>query len=250
MTTDILEEARLDVPTDHLLRCVEFRAEESDDGLTLEGYAAVFGDDTEINSYEGHFMERISPGAFKRSLGIKTPLIQFDHGKHPLIGSIPIGVIRSIREDSHGLKVRARLSDNWLIQPVRDAIRDGAISGMSFRFSVIKDTWTRRGDMQYRSIDEVNLHEVGPVVFPAYSATTVGVRSRAALDALQDPEVRAEIAHILASGTDFQSLAIDPDPAERHSEIDPDAPAQSHAEDNTPASVQRSARLALAFADL
>jgi hypothetical protein len=37
--------------------------------------------------------------------------------------------------------VVARLHDNWLVQPVRDAIKSKAIPGMSFRFSVVKDEW-------------------------------------------------------------------------------------------------------------
>lgn len=218
------------VPADNLRRQVEFRAEPSDDGLTLEGYGAVFNAETVIESWEGAFVERIAPGAFKRSLGQRTPVLQFDHGQHPLIGSLPIGVIRSIREDSHGLKVRARLSDNWLVEPVRDAIRDGAITGMSFRFRVLRDSWKKRGDQNVRTIQEVELYEVGPVVFPAYEQTTVGVRSRAALTALQDPEVRAEIARLLASGTDLRSLADVDTPPETARVDDAPAPAAGHAE--------------------
>ncbi len=231
MTDDDVEIPAPDgVPADNLTRQVEFRAEPSDDGLTLEGYGAVFNADTIIDSYDGSFVERIAPGAFKRSLGQRMPVLQFDHGQHPLIGSLPIGVIRSIREDSHGLKVRARLSDNWLVQPVRDAIRDGAITGMSFRFRVVRDRWARRGDMQVRTVEEVELFEIGPVVFPAYEQTSVGVRSRTALAALQDPEVRAEIARILASGTDLRSLADDDAPAPSHAPSPAPAPAPSHAE--------------------
>ena len=66
----------------------------------------------------------------------------WDHGQHPLIGSIPIGSVESIREDSHptlapegGAHIVARLHDNWLIEPVRDAIKSGSVDGMSFRFS-------------------------------------------------------------------------------------------------------------------
>ncbi|MBM4569313.1 HK97 family phage prohead protease, partial [Rhodococcus hoagii] len=50
-------------------RSVEFRANASagdGDGRTLEGYAAVFDQDTEINSWEGRFTERIAKGAFKK----------------------------------------------------------------------------------------------------------------------------------------------------------------------------------------
>jgi len=218
----MLEEAP-SAPVDNLLRTVEFRAEPSDDGLTLEGYGAVFNAPTEIDSWEGSFTEQIAKGAFKRSIGQRTPVLQFDHGQHPLIGSLPIGVIRSLREDEHGLKVRARLSDNWLVQPVRDAIRDGAITGMSFRFRVLNETWDKARTT--RTIREVELYEVGPVVFPAYAQTSVGVRSREALNALQDPEVRAEIARILASGTDLRSLALADAPDEFHAPAESIAPA-------------------------
>lgn len=194
-------EFRFEAPRDNLVRKVEFRAEPSSDGLTLEGYAAVFNEWTQIDSYEGTFKERIAPGAFKKTISERMPVLQFDHGTHPLIGSIPLGVITSVREDSHGLKVKARLSDNWLVEPVRDAIRDGAIQGMSFRFRVINDKWTRGKDGPERTINEIALYEAGPVVFPAYEQTSVGVRSREVLTSLTDPEVRGEIAKLLAFGT-------------------------------------------------
>lgn len=235
--SDVLDsdcEMLIDVPRDNLVRSVDFRAEPSADGLTLEGYAAVFNAETTIDSWEGQFREQIAPGAFKRSIGMKTPVLQFDHGQHPLIGSLPIGVIRSVSEDSHGLKVRARLSDNWLVEPVRDAIRDGAISGMSFRFRVIADRWDKpKGDdLPLRTITELDCLECGPVVWPAYSQTSVGVRSRAALDALNDPEVRAEIARLLASGTDLRSLADVEPPDDVHGET-VEAPDDVHASTRT-----------------
>lgn len=249
MSDTLTEPAALSVPTDNLVRSVTFRAEPSADGLTLDGYGAVFNAETVIDSWEGTFREQIAPGAFKRTLGQRTPVLQFDHGQHPLIGSLPIGVIRSIDEDSHGLRVRARLSDNWLVEPVRDAIRDGAITGMSFRFRVIGEKWSGPKDDPLRTITEVALYEVGPVVFPAYEATSVGVRSRAAIDALEDPEVRAEIARILASGTDLRSLAITDAPAESHADGPVDAPAESHAEttSTTRTSAGVAAFLATAF---
>jgi hypothetical protein len=199
---------RLDAPKDDLVRQVEFRAEPSGDGLTLEGYAAVFNEWTDIDSWEGTFRERISPGAFKKTLSERTPILQFDHGTHPLIGSLPLGVFTSIKEDSHGLRVKARLSDNWLVQPVRDAIRDGAITGMSFRFRVINDNWRKsRDNVAERTISEVALYEAGPVVFPAYEQTTVGVRSREILTALTDPEIRTELARGLIIGTGDEPAA-------------------------------------------
>lgn len=213
------EEFRFEAPRDNLVRHVEFRAEPSGDGLTLEGYAAVFNEWTDIDSWEGTFRERIAPGAFKKTLSERTPILQFDHGTHPLIGSLPLGVFTSLKEDETGLRVKARLSDNWLVEPIRDAIRDGAIQGMSFRFRVIRDTWKKGvGNTAERTINEVALYEAGPVVFPAYEATTVGVRSREILTALDDPEVRVELARCLLTGTTDQVAA---EPAALNDEPEP-----------------------------
>ena len=201
----------MEFPRDDLTREVSFRVEPSNDGLTLEGYAAVFNTPTRIDSWEGTFDEQIAAGAFTKTLSERTPVLQFDHGKHPLVGSIPIGAIQALSEDTHGLHVRARLHDNWLVQPVRDAIREGSIDGMSFRFSVVKETVTQGVDVPMRTVNELKLYELGPVVFPAYESTTVGVRSRYA-ELLADPEARADLARALLSGTSLS--AADPFTAE------------------------------------
>ncbi|HEY9437879.1 MAG TPA: HK97 family phage prohead protease, partial [Streptomyces sp.] len=197
----------------------ELRADdEAGDGLTLDGIAATFGQPTEIDSWEGTFTEQIRKGAFRKTLRENTPVMQFDHGHHPLIGSIPIGSITDLRETDEGLAVRARLSDNWLIQPVRDAIAERSITGMSFRFSVVREEWHdaagkrvrpeeldqllwnpgERGPLM-RTLVEVRLHELGPVVFPAYASTSVGVRAASlAAEIRSDSELRREVRGALA----------------------------------------------------
>lgn len=210
--------AKKRAPRESLIRHVEFRAEPDDDGLTLEGYAAVFNEPAMIDSWEGTFRERMMPGAFAKTLSERSPVMMFDHGKHPLIGQLPIASIQTLREDSKGLYVKARLADNWLVEPVRDAIRSQAISGMSMRMSVVKDTWAVGSDrIAERSLKEVALMELGPVVFPAYESTSVSVRSRELFTALSDSEVRAELARIFASGTDLRSAAEAQDEPARHS---------------------------------
>lgn len=188
------------------VRHVEFRASEDGDGQTLEGYAAVFNQWTDIRDAQGTYRERIAPGAFKRSLGQRTPVLQFDHGTHPLIGSLPLGAFSVLREDRNGLFVKARLSDNWLIQPVRDAIRDKAIKGMSFRFRVIDDDWGVDGDGETRTIKEVELLEAGPVVFPAYEQTSVAIRSL--VNGLGD-EMRTALTRELTEGRFGDLMASD-----------------------------------------
>lgn len=214
------------------------------DGLDLEGYAAVFNSPTTIDSWEGKFVETIAPGAFKRSIEHKTPVLQFDHGHHPLIGGLPIGTIRSLKEDAHGLKVRARLSDNWLIHPVRDAIRDGAVTGMSFRFTVREDEWNEAFDE--RLIRMVEVHELGPVVFPAYSSTTVGVRSadgpvEKLVDLIRsDPQLRETFATVLTFGT-LEGRVGEPAPDTSEDRAEPD---NNNDEDDVDARRERMRKLA------
>jgi len=151
------------------------------DGFTLEGYAAVFNSPTQINDRDGQYEEMIAPGAFKRTIAGGNPVLMFDHGQHPVLGSMPIGSLRSIREDPHGLFISARLFDNWMTEPLRQAITADppAIKGMSFRFQVVKDIWDHSADTPQRTLKEVRLFELGPVVFPAYGDTTVALRSLA-----------------------------------------------------------------------
>ncbi|MFD9111625.1 HK97 family phage prohead protease [Streptomyces bottropensis] len=205
--------------------------DEEGDGRNLTGYAALFGQPTEINSWEGTFTETIRKGAFKKTIREQTPVMQFDHGRHPLIGSIPIGAISDLREDDQGLYVEARITDNWLMQPVRDAIAEKSVNGMSFRMEVVREEWRDvngklvkpeevydllwmpgdRGPLQ-REVIEVRCRELGPVVFPAYVGTSVSVRARDVADGLAlDDEMTRRIRHSLARDAAAPSVPDDPE---------------------------------------
>lgn len=186
------------------LRAFDFESRSTGDGRTLEGYAAVFNKPTRIADRRGDFDEVILPGAFKRSLEQRTPVLQFEHGRDPRVGAVPIGAIENIREDSNGLYVRARLYDNQTVEPVRQAIEGRSINGMSFRFSVPEGgaTWiTRSGDVELREIRDTDTAECGPVVFPAYDATSVSVRSL--LAQIGPDEYRALLRELAADLRDF-----------------------------------------------
>jgi uncharacterized protein len=197
------------------------------DGFTLDGYGAVFNAQTIIDSWEGRFRETIAPGSMKRSFRETPPRIQYDHGRHPMIGSIPIASLKSITEDTDpilapdgGAHVVGRLLDNWLIQPVRDAIAANAINGMSFRFEVVREAWAYADgtpikddrallvelertwdgtvsddELPLRTLRELKVPEIGPVMWPAYEATSVGVRNKIIdLGRLHEPEQRKLLA--------------------------------------------------------
>ncbi|KXF51062.1 hypothetical protein AXA44_15450 [Rhodococcus sp. SC4] len=199
-------------------RDVEFRADDPDggDGRTLTGYAATFGQQTRItNGYEGDFVEEIARGAFQKTVAESGPriVLQFNHGHDPRVGACPIGKIQELREDASGLFVKARLFSNDAVDPVREAIAEQAITGMSFRFRPVRDEWfdnsgrRLRGhqipDLLYRPGDrgplrrivrEVQLYELGPVVSPAYQGTSVGVRSGVVLLSRDTAERRLRLA--------------------------------------------------------
>ncbi|MFF2009166.1 HK97 family phage prohead protease [Streptomyces sp. NPDC058195] len=208
-----------------------------DDGRTLSGYAATFGEATEINSWEGTFTETIRRGAFRKTIRENAPVMQFDHGRHPLIGSIPIGSITTLREDEQGLFIEGRITDNWLMQPIRDAIAEQTVNGMSFRFEVVREEWRDaagkvvkpeevgellwmpgdRGPLQ-RELIEVRMRELGPVVFPAYGGTSVSVRARDMADGLtRDGEMTRRIRASLAR--DAATTAQVPDDPELRREV-------------------------------
>jgi HK97 family phage prohead protease len=212
------------------LRAVEFRATtENSDGRTLEGYAAVFDTPARIQSWEGEFDEEIVRGAFRKTIKARTPVLQFDHGRDMRTGTVPIGAIDELREDEQGLFVQAPLFDNDVVEPIRQAIAGKAIPGMSIRFQVSKETWTDkdgkkikddelakllwepgdRGPLK-RSITEIDpLYELGPVVFPAYDSTSVGVRSLLAqLDADERRLLVRELAKELKTIPDFTGAPV------------------------------------------
>jgi HK97 family phage prohead protease len=214
----------------------------SGDGRTMEGYAAVFNTPARIRDMQGDFDETILPGAFARSLEARRPVLQFEHGKDPRIGAAPIGSIAELREDDHGLYVRATLYDHPDIERVRLAIAGGSLRGMSFRFGVPDkgDTWTRRaGEPDLREIRDADVHELGPVVFPAYDATTVTVRSMLAqLDPDEHRALIRELAAELRLAVDLQDLVGKPEP-ERSDGEDRGSPPSSGDAPATPTLRQR-----------
>jgi HK97 family phage prohead protease len=193
------------------VRSFGFEFEQRSDGRTLEGYAAVFDTPATIRDVNGDFEETILPRAFKRSLDLRTPILQWDHGKDPRIGTAPIGAIEELSEDTKGLHVRARLFDHPDIERVRLAIEAQAVKGMSFRFSVPDggDEWPTRDQ---RHIRDADVHELGPVAFPAYDTTSVTVRSLLAqLDPDEHRALIRELAAELRLAADLQDLVGRPD---------------------------------------
>lgn len=214
-----------------MIRAVD---DESGDGRTFEGYAAVFGSPTRIDSWEGAFDEQIAKGAFKKSIRERMPVLQFDHGRSVTIGSMPIGVIKKLAEDDRGLRVDARMHAAPLFEPLRENLIAGSINGMSFRFEVLKEDWHFRGqkvrdpdqvlrliwrrepdmgdDYVMRTLRELKVPELGPVVFPAYPDTSASVRSREMITVIRsEPDMVLQIRNGIARAMGEDSVEEVPD---------------------------------------
>ncbi|RVK61872.1 HK97 family phage prohead protease [Sinorhizobium meliloti] len=149
---------------------VETRAE--DEKRTLVGYAAVFNSDADIG---GWWTERIAPGAFAESIsGDVRALVDHDMGR--VIGRTKSGTLR-LSEDSKGLRVEIDIPNTTDGNDLWELVERGDISGMSFGFSVTKQSWDETIDPPTRTIEAVDLFEVSAVAWPAYDDTEIGKRS-------------------------------------------------------------------------
>lgn len=159
---------------------------EADTGPVLFGHFARFNEWTEIRSmWEGNFMERFVPGAFKKTIreSRNRMRVLFQHGQDPEIGDKPIAAITDLREDDEGAYYEASLFDG-LPPLVADGLRENQY-GASFRFGVLREEVVDDpGPSDYnphglpeRTVKEARVQEFGPVTFPAYEGATAGVRS-------------------------------------------------------------------------
>ena len=147
--------------------------------LRIGGYAAQFNKEATGLS----FREVIAPGAFTRTLQSGEPvflLVNHDTDNLPL-ASTQSGTM-SLRQDETGLYMEADLDpNNPRAQELASAVSRGDVSKMSFAFTVEPGGDTREAGL--RTLQDLNLFEVSVVTWPAYDATTVGMRTASAEDA-------------------------------------------------------------------
>lgn len=150
----------------------EMRAAEDGQGMTFGGYAWRYN----APSLPLPFTERIAPGAFTRTLKSKNDIRAYvNHDDTRLLGSTRAKTLR-IEDRPEGGWVEIDLPNTTDGNDIRELVSRGDISGMSFGFSTVKDSWSAGGDE--RTLLEVRLHEVSVVTsVPAYPQTTASVRN-------------------------------------------------------------------------
>jgi phage head maturation protease len=178
-------------------RAADTETKDTGDGLgTMVVRFSPFDTWYEINSmWEGRFLERTLPGAFKRTAqnakradGRYSTKVLYNHGTDLNIGDKLLGMPTRYEEvdtpDYRGPELEVPLYDTSYNRDLLPGIRDGAY-GSSFMFDVIREEWVNEpGASEHnpdgipeRSISEVRTFEAGPVTWPASPTASVGMRS-------------------------------------------------------------------------
>ena len=264
--------APMEAPRDNLFRGyygvpLELRADDSTAGSTLFGHFTKFEVWNEIDSwFEGRFMERTVVGSFKKTIAENRDRVkvQFDHGYDTFVGSSPLGPIDVLREEAEGPYYEVPLLDTdynrdrllpMLSGRLMDGTLAGSVLGASYRFRVTKEEWVEPKSataynpekLPERTIREVSLYEFGPVTFPAQLEATSGVRSVSLTDHYMERQL-ARTGQLSRAAQHLSqiagSAALGTGPAT------PNEPPSALDGQTNPSPAKRSARVALAFADL
>lgn len=144
----------------------------------LIGYASLF--DT-LSENLGGFREKIDRAAFRRTLEDDTADVRalMNHDTAMVLGRRQNGTLK-LSTDDRGLKVAISVPDTSYGRDLVELVRRGDVSQMSFGFVVHPggDHWTTRDGERIRTVTDLQLVEVSVVAIPAYTDTTVALRSR------------------------------------------------------------------------
>jgi HK97 family phage prohead protease len=140
----------------------------------LTGYAVVY--DT-LSEQLGCFREKIAPGAFEESLKTADVRCLIDHNPTLILGRNKAGTLR-LFDEPNGLRIECDLPDKLCARELAGDIRIGNVTGMSFGFVPLKDTWFEDEDGNViRTVVEAEIYDVSAVTYPAYTDTSLALRS-------------------------------------------------------------------------
>ncbi len=157
-----------------------------DGSVRLRGHAAVWHKRSEAGSQYDmgwNILERIAKGAFSRVIADAQDVRGlFNHDANMILGRTSAGTL-TLKEDARGLLYEIDLPDTTVARDLAASIERGDITGSSFSFRVGVEEWKHEKDCDIRTIQEIeSLYDVGPVTFPAYTATDTGLRAAGNVD--------------------------------------------------------------------
>ena len=155
----------------------EFRAaEDSAEGLWIEGYAATFNSPTVLYTYDGiEYKEQIASSAFTAT-DMTDVILNYDHAGKVMARTRNKTLQLTI--DSKGLSVRASLDGTEEGRRLYEEVKGGYLDKMSFAFSVDTNGDEYDQATHMRTIRKVKrLYDVSIVSMPAYNDTSVSARN-------------------------------------------------------------------------
>lgn len=154
----------------------EFRAEEREDKLFLEGYFIRYNEETEL--YAGVY-EEVAPGAVLKSLANNDIRCLFNHDSGVVLGRAGNKTLE-LKSDDKGLYGKVEINRNDPeAMAVYARIQRGDINACSFGFVPTKQDYENRSDGSVKFVvREMELFEVSAVTFPAYPQTEIAARQK------------------------------------------------------------------------
>ena len=151
------------------------KVEKREDGSikSIVGYPIVYNSDSE----DMGFIERIAPGAATKAL-LKSDVRGLKNHDASLIFA-RTGVNLTLKEDKDGVMMQATPVDTHNFRETAKEVDLGLLDGQSFAFTIKADEWKGLDtDKPTRTITEFDsIFDVGPVTYPAYPDTSVGLRT-------------------------------------------------------------------------
>lgn len=152
-------------------RLVEIRAA-GDEGMTVEGYAAVFDSVTNL----GYMKEVIDRNAFDNA-DMSDIVMKYNHEDSVLPMARTRGGSLQFNVDDHGLKIRANLPDTTVNRDIFTLIKEGVLNKMSFAFTVANEEYDYETDTR-KILAFDKIFDVSVVDVPAYDTTEIYARSK------------------------------------------------------------------------
>ena len=150
------------------------RQEEDNDEMLIEGYFALYENETEL--FEG-VHEIISRGAFDNTLNNDIRAL-WNHNTQYVLGRNKSGSLE-LKTDEKGLFGSIRLPNTQYAEDLYELVKRGDVDQCSFGFNIVGEDLEELASGGYRwRINEADLHEVSVVTFPAYENTSVQARAK------------------------------------------------------------------------
>ncbi len=141
----------------------------------LVGTAAVYNEWSDV--LWNCFKERLAPGCFDESLKRGHDIVAtVNHDLDKIIGRTSSETLR-IKALDDRIDVEVMRGEYSYVRDLEVAIERRDLSGMSFIFDVLKDSWIAgEGGLAERTVIQAEVYEVSFVYHPAYPGTNAGLR--------------------------------------------------------------------------